>query len=82
MYGGAQVLQLSEYLPVEEMRAISRRLMKSPEVEYAEPDLILQPTLIPNDPQFREQWHYYGDWGINMLLHGILQLGQARLLSL
>jgi len=56
--------------------------MKSPEVEYAEPDLILQPTLIPNDPQFREQWHYYGDWGINMLLHGILQLGQARLLSL
>lgn len=65
MSGGAQVLQVSEYLPLEEMRVISRRLMTLPEVEYAEPDLILQPTLIPNDPRFGDQWHYYGDWGIN-----------------
>jgi serine protease len=66
MSDGAQVLQLSEYLPVEEMQAISQRLMTLPEVEYAEPDLILQPTLIPNDPRFGDQWHYYGDWGINV----------------
>jgi serine protease len=65
MSGGAQVLQLSESLHVGEIQALSRRLMMLPEVEYAEPDLMLQPTLLPNDPRFGEQWHYYGDWGIN-----------------
>ncbi len=40
-----------------------------PEVEYAEPDAIMQPTLTPNDPQYGNQWHYFapgaGHYGIN-----------------
>jgi serine protease len=66
MSGGAHVLQLSEYLSVEEMWAISQRLMALPEVKYAEPDLVLRATLTPNDPQYGDQWHYYDDWGINV----------------
>jgi serine protease len=66
MSGRAHVLQLSDYRSLEEMWAISRRLMTLPDVEYAEPDLILRATLIPNDPQYGEQWHYHGEWGINL----------------
>jgi subtilisin family serine protease len=65
MSGEAYVVQLPERLPLEQVWAISRKLMTLPEVEYAEPDLILQPIFTPNDPQYGEQWHYYGTWGIN-----------------
>ena len=66
MSGGAHVLQLPAYVTFEEARAMSRRLMALPEVDYAEPDQIFQPTFTPNDPQYADQWHYYGEWGINL----------------
>jgi serine protease len=69
MSGDAQVLRLPERLPTEQVRLIARRLMALPEVAYAEPDLILQHTLLPNDPQYASEWHYFapsaGNYGIN-----------------
>jgi serine protease len=59
------VLQLPERLSLEQVQAISQQLMLLPEVEYAEPDRIFQHTLTPNDPQYVNQWHFSGPWGIN-----------------
>src|SRR5215212_9582185 len=65
MDGDAQILELSERLPLEQVQALSQQLMTLPEVEYAEPDKIFHYTLTPNDPQYTTQWNYKGTWGIN-----------------
>ena len=64
MSGDAHVLRLPEKLSLEQVQAISQQLMTLPEVEYAEPDQIMQPTLTPNDPLYGNQWHYSGTYGI------------------
>ena len=50
MSGDAHVLRLPEKLSLEQVLAISEQLMTLPEVEYAEPDQVMQRTLTPNDP--------------------------------
>ncbi len=35
-----------------------RSLREDPEIEYAEPNFIRTPCLVPNDPGFELQWHY------------------------
>ena len=69
MSGEAHVLRLPERLPVDQVREISNRLMALPDVAYAEPDYMMLPTLMPNDPQYVQQWNYFapsaGSFGIN-----------------
>jgi subtilisin family serine protease len=69
MSGDAHVLRLSDRLPIAQVQEISTKLMALPEVEYAEPDFIMLPTLTPNDPLYGQQWHYFapsaGNYGIN-----------------
>ena len=43
----------------DEMEPVLDRLRSDPDVEYAEPDRILQPLLTPNDPEYPKQWHYH-----------------------
>lgn len=59
------ILKLDSRMSLEEAQAIAEQLKTLPEVEYAEPDQILQHTLSPNDPYYSSQWHYYGTYGIN-----------------
>jgi serine protease len=69
MSGEAFVFKVTERLPAEQVQSISLRLSALPEVDYAEPDLIMQPMLVPNDTQYGNQWHYFtpsaGNYGIN-----------------
>jgi len=65
MTDNAQVLELRERLPLEEVQRLSERLTSLPDVEYAEPDQMFQAALVPNDTRYGEQWHYSGSWGIN-----------------
>ena len=69
MSGDAYVLGLPSPMPLAEVQAIADRLSALPEVEYAEPDAIMQHTLTPNDPRYTDQWHYFapgsGHYGIN-----------------
>lgn len=39
------------------LTAVAALLSRS-DVEYAEPNYILEPFLTPNDPRYSEQWHY------------------------
>lgn len=63
MSGDAHVLRLPEKLPIEQVLQISKKLANLPEVEYAEPDRIMRHTLVPNDPLYGQQWHYYESVG-------------------
>lgn len=65
MSGDALVFQLPERLPEDEISRIITRLSALAEIEYAVPDKIFRPALIPNDPQYHNQWHYYDTNGIN-----------------
>ena len=45
---------------VEKLRTLYevKRLRARPDIEHAEPNCILRPTLTPNDPLYPTQWHY------------------------
>jgi serine protease len=43
---------------VARVEALAARLSARPDVEYAQPNWILYPSLTPNDPLFPLQWHY------------------------
>jgi serine protease len=61
---GAHVLQLSRRLALADAQGLARELMaRDPNVEYAEPDRILQKMSTPNDPRYSEQWHYFDTVG-------------------
>ncbi|WP_444929053.1 S8 family peptidase [Microbulbifer sp. SSSA002] len=63
MATGAQVMRLEGRKNRSEVNAIIERLKQDPDVEYAEPDLIMQAMAEPNDPSYLNQWHYYESTG-------------------
>lgn len=65
MSGDAHVLSLTARMPVASVEAIARKLAALPDVEYAEPDYVMRPMLVPNDPSYSAQWHYYESFGVN-----------------
>jgi len=57
MSGGAWVVRLFQALPADQTRALAQLLETDPAVEYAEPDMLMQPMLAPNDTSFASsQW--------------------------
>lgn len=64
---GAQVFKLPGHKSIDEIKGLMRHLENDPDFEYAEPDLIAQPTVIPNDTYYAYQWHYFEPvGGINL----------------
>jgi len=57
MSGGAQVFKLPRRMPIAEVEAIAVKLRTDPAIELVEPDLVLLPQLVPNDPLYDNQWH-------------------------
>ena len=58
--GGANVVDLGKRLSNAEVAALARDLAaRDPDVDYAEPDLVMTPMFTPNDPRYAEQWHYF-----------------------
>ena len=60
---GAQVFALPQALPLDEVKAIAQRIANDPTVEYAEPDVRMYPTAVPNDTQYANQWHLNDPFG-------------------
>jgi serine protease len=60
MAGDADILALPGRVSLAEARGIAARLSTDPGVEYAEPDTVMRPLRIPNDPLYTagDQWHY------------------------
>jgi serine protease len=55
-HDGSHVLALPAQLPASDVARLAAGMMKRADVQYAEPDLILQPTAIPSDPAFSKLW--------------------------
>jgi serine protease len=66
MSGNAHVLELTSRVPRSNVEEIAARIAALPDVEYAEPDYILFPSLTPNDSFYASQWHYFDTYGINL----------------
>ncbi|MGR5154445.1 S8 family serine peptidase [Photobacterium swingsii] len=61
---GTHILKVTDQAKLE---AVIEQLQQDPNIEYAEPDRIMWPTAIPNDPGYNLQWHYSDSTsGINM----------------
>ncbi|MFC6977352.1 S8 family serine peptidase [Microbulbifer taiwanensis] len=60
---GAQLMRLDRRRGNADLAAIISRLQQDPNVEYAEPDLLLQPMATPTDPSYNQQWHYFESTG-------------------
>jgi serine protease len=60
---GAQVMRFEQKQTQAQLDETISELMSDPNVEYAEPDLMMHPMSTPNDPRYSEQWHYYEPTG-------------------
>jgi serine protease len=58
MSGNGQVFKLPKRMTHDEAEAIARKLREDPGVEYAVPDRLMSPMMVPNDPSYTSQWHY------------------------
>jgi serine protease len=57
---GSQVLQVDRRMSLSEATKLAQDIASSdPNVEYAEPDRMMQKLLTPNDTRYNEQWHYF-----------------------
>jgi serine protease len=61
---GSQILKADRKLSLAEAESLVADIEASdPNVEYAEPDLIMRAVFTPNDTRFNEQWNY--QWSSN-----------------
>jgi serine protease len=64
---GAEVLRASRALSRAELDDFIRALASDPNVEYVEEDVLQRRYVVPNDPRYGEQWHYFESaGGINL----------------
>lgn len=56
----AHVMKLDRRLSVEQLERLARLIAAAdPDIEYAEPDRMMQVLLTPNDSSYTSQWHYF-----------------------
>lgn len=53
------ILKLRGFVPLARAQAIAARLAADSDIEYAEADQIMQPTAVPNDAEYVNQWGYF-----------------------
>jgi serine protease len=57
--GGAQVVSADRVLSVSEQKMVIDSFKSQSNVEYAEADVLLQPSITPNDPSYSSQWSLF-----------------------
>ena len=64
------VLKLGKSVSLAQAQALAKKVAADPDVEYAEADQMMQPTLTPNDSYYANQWGYFapvaGQMGANL----------------
>ena len=61
---GAHIMKLNKRAKVQELQALAREMMaRDPNIEYAEPDRMMQKMFTPNDSMYNQQWHYFETTG-------------------
>jgi serine protease len=78
MANGALVMRLPQVMTVSEVKRIASRISANAAIDYAEPDQLAFPMLVPNDSLYAQQWHlndFLG--GINAPLAWDISTGSA-----
>lgn len=74
-----EVLEIGATLNLEEVKILAKGLEDDPQVEFSEPDLVMQTMRVPNDPLYNEQWHYFEvKAGINLPEAWEISIGHAN----
>ena len=60
MSGGSHVVRLFQALPADTARLLAAQLANDASIEYVEPDFLMQPALVPDDPLYADQWNLLG----------------------
>ncbi|MEJ2622812.1 MAG: S8 family serine peptidase, partial [Candidatus Thiodiazotropha sp.] len=82
MFSGAHVIQLNRQIPIKDLLTLTEDISLQPNIDYAEPDLIMTSQLTPNDPRYSGQWHYYQETGgINLPLAWDLANGETSVVA-
>ena len=55
---GTHLLKVKKKIKTSKLKKITDKLMKDPDVIYAEPDYFVQHMMTPNDSEYYRQWHY------------------------
>lgn len=67
---GSVVVKLPQALTNADLTPLLGRFAHLPDVALVEPDLRVEPQMVPNDPRYGEQWHYFAptvrNFGINL----------------
>jgi serine protease len=58
MSGDNQLFKLPKRMTPDEAQAIAQKLSADPNVEYAVPDRLMSPMLVPNDSDYTAQWDF------------------------
>ena len=59
MSGGAYVVSLFQALSIDQARSVAATIASDATIDFAEPDLLMQPSLVPNDPLYASnQWDF------------------------
>lgn len=67
MSGNSHVVKTPQKLKNFDAGALARRIALNPNVASVEPDRRMYHQLLPNDPMYAQQWHYYESaGGINL----------------
>ena len=81
----SHILRLASRRPYAEVEALAQQLTASPDVLFAEPDAILQPTLEPTDPYYSRTWHLWGvtptNYGANLPAAWNITTGSASIVT-
>ncbi|MGZ8981901.1 MAG: S8 family peptidase, partial [Burkholderiaceae bacterium] len=58
--GGASLMSIGGPMPLAQARAVAAQMANDPDVEYAEPDVMMKKVVVPNDPRFSQwQWNLF-----------------------
>jgi len=83
MAGLAHVLRLPSRMPIDQAMVLANTLANNPAVEYAEPDRMLHPMRVPNDPLYIQQWHFdvSANHGMNLPGAWDISIGSANVIT-
>jgi len=83
MAGQAHVLKLPSRMPIDQAMVLANSLANNPSVEYAEPDRMLHPMRVPNDPRYIDQWHFdvSANHGMNLPGAWDISIGSANVVT-
>jgi len=83
MAGLAHVLRLPSRMPIDQAMVLASNLANNPSVEYAEPDRMLHPMRVPNDPLYTQQWHFdvSANHGMNLPGAWDISIGSANVIT-